>query len=86
MLSMMCTLDKEALFLDLETSCSKEAILFHKSFQVCLPRIVLSALLFHIPQVLFSERNSEGTLVYLTRFPADERGQRQRQRSFLLEL
>lgn len=66
MLSMMCTLDKEALFLGLEKSCSEEAILFHKSSQVCFPRVVLSAsLLFHVPQVLISEKNSKGTLSIL---------------------
>lgn len=86
MLSMMCPLDKEALLLGLEKSCYKEAILFHKSFQVCLPRVVLSASsLFHVPQVLISGKNSEGTLVYLIQFTADERGQKQCQRFFLLE-
>lgn len=71
----MCTLDKEALFLGLEKSCYKEAILFHKSSQVCFPREVLSAsLLFRVPQVLISGKNPEGTLVCLIQFTADDRG------------
>lgn len=79
----MHILDKGALFLAPEKSFYKNSILFHKSFQ---GRILPSAyFLFYVTQVLISGKNSEGTLVYLIQFTAEERGQKHCQLSFHLE-
>lgn len=74
----MCTLDKGTLFLGSEKSCYKDTILFHKSFQIYLSRMLLSAsCLLHVTQVLISKKSSEETHVYLIQFTTEERHQKQ---------